>query len=189
MTRQVYFARCIAANGADMGAIKIGCSYQPLDRVGAVSALQPYECKLLATCAGTMLEEAIAHLWLREHRIAGEFFHDTPEVMAFVDEVIRTGAFPVRFRIGASEYLPSMAEATAFMARHGLVVDEMQALTGATSTTYRDQIKLGKRPNRRFIAAMMVAALRRGHRINWPQDVRPLDDAAREAVEQAGEAA
>jgi hypothetical protein len=171
MTRQVYFARCIAANGADMGAIKIGCSYHPLDRVGAVSALQPYDCRVLASCPGTMLEESVAHLWLRDHRIAGEFFRDAPEVMAFVDEVAGHGRFPERLAIGASEYLPNMTQAKNFMARHSVGVDEMQALTGATSSAYRDQIKLGKNPNRRFIAAMIVAALRRGHRVNWPQDL------------------
>jgi hypothetical protein len=176
LTGDVYFARCFTARGLDMSAIKIGCSYHLPDRLDALACNLPFDCRLITQCPGSLFEEAIAHLWLKSHRIAGEYFHDAPEVLDFVSEVERTGRFPLKLSV-ASEYpLPTMAEARNFMARHGLVVADLAAASGVQSPSgYAGMIKRDLKPNRRFIAAMVVAALRKGRRVHWRSDLRHVE--------------
>lgn len=172
---RVYFARCYTAKGADMGAIKVGCSYHVPNRLLAVECNQPFNLRLVGTCPGTLFEEAVAHLWLKSHRIGGEFFHDHPDVVSFMEEAITKQVFPLGISV-AREHMPSAEEAKYFMQRHGLTIADLAAATGVRSTmTYAPPFKRGVAPNRRIVAAMMVAALRKGQRINWPRDLSYIE--------------
>lgn len=170
---RVYFARCFTARGVDMHAIKIGCSFNLPHRLDGVTCCQPYDCKLIATVPGELFEEAVCHLWLKSHRIAGEYFHDDPEVMEFIAACERDGKLPLPMLV-SRDHLPDADEARNFMARHELTIADLARAAGVQSPrSYEVQLKPGKSPNRRFIAAMMTAALRKGRSIDWLADLRP----------------
>jgi hypothetical protein len=168
---QVYFARCLTANGADMGAIKIGCTYSLDVRLVAIGHSLPFHCEVITSCAGTMFEESAVHLWLADHRISGEYFHDAPEVLRFVAAVQEKRKLPLHLTIRNEYPFPSMDEAFNFMARHGLAADDLSALTRTRTVTYQNMIARRDKPNRRFIAALMVAALKKGHHVDWRRDL------------------
>ncbi len=170
--RSIYFAQCIAPNGMDMGAIKIGCSYGVGSRLSSISNQVPFACKRLATCPGEMFEESVLHAWLRHERIRGEFFHDGGETRRLVDLVAVTGKFPLAIDpMDLTRPLawlqPSNVE--RFMDVHGLTLAEAAAFAGGKLRSYEIQIKAGV-PSRRFVAALVVAALKKGHRVNWDSD-------------------
>jgi hypothetical protein len=175
----VYFARCFTTRGMDIGAIKIGSSHYVAHRLDAISTNQPYDCRLIGTCPGNMLEEYAAHLWLRPYRISGEYFHADPEVMDFVERACTSNQFPLPVH-DANEYLPSAAEARNFLECHGLTLEDLAATSGSKVASYKTAFNNDTRPTRRMIAAMMVAALRKGHVIRWQADLSrpPLQVAA-----------
>lgn len=164
----IYFARCVAENGADMGAIKIGCSFNYGRRIKMVNAGLPFTCELLAHCPGDMLVENVIHFALRSHKIRGEFFRSDEPVMAMVSSVAKTGLPPfpdlpetVKFHV------PNMDQAREFMRRHDLTIEQMAEITGVRAKSYEIHMQKSNAPNRRFVSALVVCAMEKG--------IRPFD--------------
>jgi hypothetical protein len=63
-------------------AVKIGFTTDLRARLSNL----PYE-ELLGVAVGTQTDEARCHQIFGAHRIVGEWFHDTPEVRAFIADV------------------------------------------------------------------------------------------------------
>lgn len=82
--RQRYVYALQAVNG---GAIKIGCSQNPTARLSQLQGSTPTTLQLLATMAGDYTTEKGFHDRLAAHRVKGEWFNPTPEVLAVVDEI------------------------------------------------------------------------------------------------------
>lgn len=180
--RRIYFARCIAANGADMGAIKIGCSWHFRERAASISAQVPFRCEVLTTCPGEMFEESALHMWLKADHIRGEFFHDRGEVRRFVELVRQTDAMPITIEPNRPPWpwvkKPGVLN---FMAVHGLSLSDATKVSGALLKSYEVMMNSTKGPSRRFVAALTVAALRKGHVVDWQSDfltVAPTQEAA-----------
>lgn len=168
---RVYFARCVAVNGADMEAVKIGCSWHVPHRLKSIEALVPFDCELIASVPGDMFLEYTVHMWFRADRIAGEYFRATPRVIDFIERAKATGKVPLRISVtGDDGPWLHMPAAIAFMNRHGLTVADVAAVSGSQVKSYQAHLEKAERPNRRFVAAMTVAALERGHRVFWPRD-------------------
>ncbi len=171
----IYFAACKAPNGSDIGAIKVGCSANVKKRAKALSAGQPYTCTILATCPGSFLEEAVLHEWLRADQISGEFFHDTAEVRRLISSTRETSRMPVRIEAGTVPLRWIDQGGTAnFMAAHGLTVDEAVKLTGRHVAFFMAGLRQ-KVPSRRLVASLAVAALKKGHAVNWEADFLASD--------------
>lgn len=78
-------------------AIKIGYSADVAARVREISIYQPLEPELIGTMpGGRSLEEAI-HVFLRQHRIKGEWFRDCAEVRGTITDLIARGGPAVDF--------------------------------------------------------------------------------------------
>jgi len=170
--RNVYFARCLTPFGTPLGAIKIGCSYGHELRLKNIASNQPYSLELIGVVPGQMITEAMCHIYLKRHRIAGEFFYENPVVMSFVDSAVERGrAFFFIDEAGTSDYLPSPA-LEAFMNYHGITVDDVCAFLERDPAAYRG--KLNELKNRRFIAAALIVAQRAdgpgGRFVSWPND-------------------
>jgi hypothetical protein len=170
--RTVYFARCLTPFGTPMGAIKIGCSYGHEDRLRAVAANQPYSLQLIGAVPGEYVTEAMVHLYLKRHRISGEFFHENRYVMKFVESAVERGtAFQFINDVGAGDNLPDEA-LNAFMEYHGLTLEMVCEYLERDPAIYR-----GKAPpkNRKLLAAALIMAQRAdgpgGRYVYWPADV------------------
>jgi hypothetical protein len=172
MSQRVYFARCVAANGADMEAIKIGCSWGVTSRLKSIEANVPFDCQFLTDAPGDMFVESAVHMWFRGDRIAGEYFRSSPSLCAFIEEVRQSGEIPLRIRCRKEFDGPwiTMDGVRAFMARHGLTVHDIVSVSGGKVVSCEMHMKQAERPNRRFAAALTVAALERGKRVRWPED-------------------
>lgn len=173
MDTRIYFARCIAANGADMGAIKIGCSCDVERRQSQVETLLPFSMETIATCPGDFFDEYLLHFWLRNDRISGEYFHDRGEVMRLAERATRTGKFPLDIEIRRPDDWTDwvkMSDAIQFMDQYGLTLADVAGESQSKLRTYDQHIKKDDVPNRRFVAALIVAALRKGNAVRWPSD-------------------
>lgn len=83
----VYFLQVIPC-----GPVKIGWTTGLVSyRMRCLQQASPYELKWLGARPGPRTAETAAHHALRIHRLRGEWFHPTPEVMAFVTEAIGGG--------------------------------------------------------------------------------------------------
>jgi len=77
-----YFLEC---NGH--GLIKIGCSAMGVHlRIKAIQHGSPFSLVCIGMIAGDETTEAKLHKKFRPHRFRGEWFHDCPEIRAFLDE-------------------------------------------------------------------------------------------------------
>lgn len=171
-SQKVYFARCIGPRGEPIGAYKIGCSCGHNDRLQSLTANLPFTVELRAIAVGGMFMEAACHLALRQHRIAGEYFHECPEVDKFVDRVARTGDAFYRISESADRYdrigFPTDL-ITPFMAYHGVTLADACRRMGTTTSRYEKVKSLGK--NRKLAAAVALVAAERGQFVSWPADV------------------
>jgi hypothetical protein len=77
--RWVYFVQA----GED-GPIKVGWTANPPRRFAVLQSNHYEELRILGTYRGSRADEALLHLELAEHRIRGEWFRPTPEVLAVV---------------------------------------------------------------------------------------------------------
>lgn len=76
----VYFIR----QGTD-GPIKIGFTSGGIDvRLAALQAGNPYTLRVLRTIPGGQIEEQELHERFKAHRLQGEWFESTPELLAFI---------------------------------------------------------------------------------------------------------
>lgn len=169
--REVYFARCLTPFGTPLGAIKIGCSYGHETRLRAIASNQPYSLEILGTVPGDMITEAMVHLYLRRHRISGEFFYENLVVMGFINEAIDRDRAFYFIHEGGGDNLPDEALA-AFMDYHGLTLEAICEYLERPPAFYRG--KLNGNKSRRLLAAALIVAQRadgRGGRyVNWPID-------------------
>ena len=166
--RMIYFGRCVAANGADMGAIKIGCSARVEERIAAISTQVPFTCEKLATCPGGWFAEEVLHMWLRADQIRGEFFHDRGETRRLTNLVAATGELPFMVP-DVPHWEISSVVALAFMAAHGITAATIAALTGGKVKSYEAMLATQVLPSRRVVAALTVAAIQKQQAVDWPQ--------------------
>ncbi len=82
----------IYAIQASSGPIKIGRSHEPKSRLGDIQTSSHEQLALLGACETTWDEsvEAFLHKWFSPHRIRGEWFKSSPQVMEAVS-AIRNG--------------------------------------------------------------------------------------------------
>lgn len=82
--REVYF---IAWEG---GPIKIGISGSNGDRITTLQNACPYKLHILATAKGGRVMELAYHKRFAKHRLRGEWFERTPELLAEIDRLNMT---------------------------------------------------------------------------------------------------
>jgi len=80
----VYFIQ-----GLDGGAIKIGVSFDPSERLSTLQTASPVKLRIIGLVAGGPRMERALHARLSAHRLHGEWFTDAPEVMAAIAEVLQ----------------------------------------------------------------------------------------------------
>lgn len=80
----VYFIQAVHG-----GPIKIGMSESPERRLSDLQVGSPYKLRIIGIAAGGQPREASLHKRLAAHRLHGEWFTDTPEVLAAMAEVLQ----------------------------------------------------------------------------------------------------
>lgn len=78
------------------GPIKIGTARNPRSRRSTLQIASPWQLRLLGAWAGDENDEITLHRLLREHRIRGEWFHPTADVIELVAWCMATGKSPRR---------------------------------------------------------------------------------------------
>jgi len=168
----VYFAKCIAANGMDMDCIKIGLSHEPVDRVVSVSIQLPFSCELIASVPGDVFLEHFVHMWLRSHKVGGEYFHARGEVLQIAEYARQHGKLPFKvYETGEDNW--HRVDVPSYMSKHGITFKEVERLSGVTAGLYRKLIERKPCGNRRFLAALAVTAIKRGLSVTWQRDFIP----------------
>lgn len=66
----------------DRSVLKVGMSADVARRLAQIQASSATPLSVIATRSGDRADEAAIHRQLREHRMHGEWFHDTPVVRA-----------------------------------------------------------------------------------------------------------
>lgn len=168
VSRKVYFARCIGPTGQPIGAYKIGCSYGWNDRIKTAAACLPFTLEVAAVVPGSMFMEAAVHLYLKAHRIAGEYFHANEVVEEFVARAAETGeAFNYIFDAG-SDYANERA-ADIFLRYHGVSLSEACLRAGIPLKRYEKLKNIGK--SRRLLAGAALVAAEQGKYVHWHEDI------------------
>jgi hypothetical protein len=86
----VYFITC-----RQTGMVKIGCAYDPFDRLKTLQSGSPTKLKIEALLKGSYKRERELHKLLAKHRVRGEWFRISPEIEAIIKEVAR----PTRIKL------------------------------------------------------------------------------------------
>jgi hypothetical protein len=168
VSRKVYFARCIGPTGVPMGAYKIGCSYGWNDRIKTVTANLPFTLEVAAVVPGSMFMEAAVHLYLKAHRIAGEYFYANEAVERFVQRAAERGeAFNYIFDLGSDYSNDGTVE--AFLHYHGVSLKEACLRAGTDPKRFEAMKVVGK--NRRVLVGAALVAAERGQVVHWPDNV------------------
>lgn len=81
----VYFITCEAPDFP----VKIGVASDVATRVKALSVAMPYPVFVLATISGGIDQERLFHMQFAEHRLQGEWFKRTPELMELIQVLAR----------------------------------------------------------------------------------------------------
>lgn len=170
MRSRVYFARAIAANGLDMGVIKIGSSTNPEQRVGAVGVQLPFHCELIASVPGDLFVERAVQMWHRADKVRGEFFHARGEVLATVAHAKATGCLPFPLTEGPGDWNFRQLNLPLFMEQRGITFKDLAEYAGANANYYKKKLELDPTGNRHILASIVVAALRKGQSVSWPSD-------------------
>lgn len=174
----IYFARCIGWDGTDMHAFKIGMSHVPDERTAAISSQLPFACEIVATAPGDLFVEGVVHMWLRNHKLGGEYYKAEGETLVLVEFAKRHGRLPFPITHDGNTYSLADVDIKSFMEKHGLDFDEVERLAGVSAGYYRKLFDDGTRFNRRFLAAVAVSVMRRGFSVQWPLDFIPAVKAA-----------
>lgn len=90
MNRFVYFLRPIGKEGP----IKIGCSYEPKDRLSGYMAWSPVPLEIVATIPGNYTVESRFHAKFEHLHSHFEWFNVGPDLTETI-EAIRAGTFDV----------------------------------------------------------------------------------------------
>lgn len=88
--KTVYFMRPIGQRGP----IKIGCSATPAKRLRTYEIWSPVMLEIIAFAPGSSAHENYLHHKFASHRLHGEWFEATADLVALVDSVAETGALP-----------------------------------------------------------------------------------------------
>lgn len=165
--KRVYFARCLGPKGEPIGAIKIGCSYGHEDRLVSIGRNLPFSLKLIARVPGHLVLETACHLYLRNHRIDGEYFHDNEVVQKFVAGAqARCAAFPQFTADPCDEVHPMAME--GFMSFHGVSLEEVCKFLSIPLK--RHEGKISGKYNGKLVAATGLLAQARNQHPHWPRD-------------------
>lgn len=97
----------------ESGPVKIGVSFDPLDRLRQVQTASPEEVRLLACCLGTEQDEAALHEQFARHRIRGEWFRPVPALLARAKLTAGEG-----IRLGLAGEFPIYAKETSRRVSH-----------------------------------------------------------------------
>jgi len=71
------------------GEIKIGISVNPYKRIKTLQTACVEDLHLLGHIPGTYADEAKLHRKFHENRLRGEWFEGTPDIVAFIDGVLK----------------------------------------------------------------------------------------------------
>lgn len=170
VSRKVYFARCIGPRGEPMGAYKIGCSFGHNDRIKAQTVSLPFSLELVAVTPGGRVMETACHMWLRDHRIGGEYFLDSPDVQAMVDRAAETGEAFSRIHDDGSDDHHSVTQdkiVGAFMAYHKVSLVDACAYAKVPVRRFQSS---GAKKTLKLAAAAALIASNQGHNVSWPLD-------------------
>lgn len=80
----VYFITC-----RQTGMVKIGCAYDPFDRLRTLQIGSPTKLKIEALLKGSNKREREIHKLLAKHRVRGEWFRICPAIEAIIKEVAK----------------------------------------------------------------------------------------------------
>lgn len=165
--RQVYFARCIGPTGEPIGAIKVGCSYGFSDRLAAIGRNQPFKLEAIASVPGHLVLEKACHLYLRRHRIDGEYFHENEAVMSFINRAKEAGGAFYYFTDSGFDHLPEKS-VEAFMGYHGVSIEDVCEFLSVPVKRHKG--KLDGKHNVAIVAATAILAQSEGRFVHWPGD-------------------
>jgi hypothetical protein len=113
--REVYFLKPVGMDGP----IKIGCGFEPRERLGAYTAWSPYPLEIILTIPGSLdLERNIQDCFLDCHSHS-EWFHASPRLLAAIADM-QAGVRPEE-AIDLSKRLGSL---------HGAKIKQALALVG-----------------------------------------------------------
>lgn len=90
----VYFITC-----RKTGMVKIGCAYDPFERLKTLQTGSPTKLKIEALLKGAAKREREIHKLLAKHRVHGEWFRICPEIEAIIREVAK----PTRVKLLAEK--------------------------------------------------------------------------------------
>lgn len=68
----------------EVGRVKIGCAYDPEQRLAKLQTMSPCDLALEAVLHGTYAEEGQIHKLFEEERVRGEWFTITEEIEAVI---------------------------------------------------------------------------------------------------------
>lgn len=170
---RVYFARCLTWSGQDMMAIKVGLAIDPVKRAKSVCSQQPYECELVATVPGDSFIEHFVQMWLRAYHLGGEYFRAEGETIRLMDHAREHGELPLPVSERQLGVKFSELDVSGFMARNHLTFRDVEALSGTARGHYQKRFERTGYMNRRMLAALAVAAVKRGVSVQWPLDFIP----------------
>lgn len=173
----VYFAKCVALDGYDLKATKIGLSHDPEKRIPQVAAGQPFKCELIASVPGNLYLEYFLQIWLRGECLGGEFFYGE-ETTRITEYARKYGRTPFRVKEGREDIYFSKIDCLDYMARHGITFKDISKHSGVYAERYNDLLKREPWGNRRFLAALSVTAVKKGIPVKWPHDFLPREEKA-----------
>jgi len=71
----------------DVGAIKIGSTFDPVSRLNTLQCGSPIPLKILAVTDGGTTQERAYHKRFAAHRLHGEWFERCPEILAEIERL------------------------------------------------------------------------------------------------------
>jgi hypothetical protein len=71
------------------GMVKVGCAYDPYDRLKTLQCANPNKLKIEALLRGSHKRERELHTALKKYRVRGEWFRLCPETEAVIREIGR----------------------------------------------------------------------------------------------------
>lgn len=168
-SQRVYFARCIDPDGNQMNAYKIGCSHGHNERLQQIASNVPFTLQLEAAVPGSEVLEAVCHLSLKEHRIAGEYFYANEQVCNVVRRAAEYGEafYWIRDR---GFHRTQDGALQAFMAYHNVSLEEVCELLGFPVSQYEKRISKPHFRSRKLVAAVAIIVSRRAQFAFWPDD-------------------
>lgn len=132
----VYFAACLGPFGQPIGAYKIGHSANIESRMRSVASTLPFSLECVATVPGGYFMETLIHLYLKDHRIRGEYFRVNDATDTFIRKAVERGqAFNYIQDEGLSDWFDLAQKAKlrdAFLRYHKVRLEEAADYLGSS---------------------------------------------------------